>query len=127
MSKTVTAGADTQITVDVQNTGAVTGDEVVQLYVTDSSATVPVPIRNLAGVSRVTLKPGEKRTVTFALKARQMSVIDNGGRRVIQPGVFSVSVGGKQPGFTGGADAGTTGVALGKFTVTGKELTIPEK
>ncbi|HEX3100209.1 MAG TPA: glycoside hydrolase family 3 C-terminal domain-containing protein, partial [Pyrinomonadaceae bacterium] len=109
LSKTVTVGADTQITVDVQNTGAVAGDEVVQLYVTDSSATVPVPIRNLAGVSRITLKPGEKRTVNFALKARQMSVIDNNGKRVIQPGDFSVSVGGKQPGFTGTADAKTTG------------------
>ncbi len=127
LSKTVTAGADMQITVDVQNTGAVTGDEVVQLYVTDSSATVPVPIRNLAGVSRVTLKPGEKRTVTFDLKARQMSVIDNSGNRVIQPGDFLVSVGGKQPGFTGSADAKTTSVVSGTFTVTGKTLEIREK
>ena len=104
-----------------------TGDEVVQLYVTDSSATVPVPIRNLAGASRVTLKSGEKRIVTFALVARQMSVIDNSGKRLIQPGEFSVSVGGKEPGFTGRADAVTTGVLIGKFTVTGKALGIPEK
>lgn len=127
LSKTVTAGADTQITVDVQNAGAVTGDEVVQLYVTDSSATVPVPIRSLAGVSRVTLKPGEKRTITFALIARQMSVIDNNGKRVIQPGDFLVSVGGKQPGFTGTADAKTTDTQSGKFTVTGKVFELAEK
>jgi beta-glucosidase len=127
LSKTVVAGADTQITVDVQNTGAVAGDEVVQLYVADLSATVPVPIRSLVGVSRIMLKPGEKRTCTFALKARQMSVIDNNGKRIIQPGDFAVSVGGKQPRFTGTADAKTTGVVSGKFTVTGKVLEIAEK
>lgn len=127
LSKTVVAGADIQISVDVQNIGAVAGDEVVQLYVTDSSATVPVPIRNLAGANRLTLKPGEKRTVTFTLKARQMSVIDNNGKRGIQPGEFSVSVGGKQPGFAGSADAKTTGVVSGKFTVTGKVLELTEK
>jgi len=127
MSKTVVAGADARITVDVQNTGALAGDEVVQLYVTDSAASVPVPIRNLAGVSRVALKPREKRTVTFTLKARQMSLIDNNGKRIIEPGEFAISVGGKQPGFTGTADAMTTSVVVGKFNVTGKVFEIPQK
>lgn len=127
LNKAIPAGADTQITVDVQNTGAMTGDEVVQLYVTNSSATVPVPIRDLAGFSRVTLKPGEKRTVAFTLKARQMSVIDNSGNRVTQPGEFSVSVGGKQPGFVGTSEARSSGVVSDKFTVTGKSFEIPER
>jgi len=73
------------------------------------------------------LRPGEKRTVSLALKARQMSVIDNNGKRIIEPGEFIVSVGGKQPGSAGRADANTTGVVVGKFKVRGKMVEIPEK
>jgi len=127
LSKSVVAGGDAQIAVDVQNTGTVAGDEVVQLYLTDSSATVPVPIRSLAGFTRIMLRPGEKRTVSLALKARQMSVIDNNGKRIIEPGEFIVSVGGKQPGSAGRADANTTGVVVGKFRVRGRMVEIPEK
>ncbi|MEP6788121.1 MAG: glycoside hydrolase family 3 C-terminal domain-containing protein [Acidobacteriota bacterium] len=127
MAKSVKAGANIQVSVDVQNTGSVAGDEVVQLYITDSAASVPVPIRNLAGVERLKLKPGEKRTVFFTLTPRQMSVIDNNGKRIIEPGDFAVSVGGKQPGFTGNADAKTTGTIMGKYAVTGKVLELPEK
>ena len=124
---TVKAGANVPVSVDVQNTGALAGDEVAQLYITDSAASVPVAIRSLAGVNRVNLKPGERRTLSFTLTPRQMSVIDNKGNRVIEPGDFAISVGGKQPGFVGSADAKTTGTASGKFTVTGKGLEIPEK
>ena len=46
-----------------------------------------------------------------------MSVIDNNGKRIIEPGEFLISVGGKQPGFTGSADAKTTGVVTGTFAV----------
>jgi beta-glucosidase len=123
----VKAGANVTVSVSVQNTGAVAGDEVVQLYITDLAASVPVAIRSLAGMSRINLKPGEKRTVSFTLTPRQMSVIDNDGKRMIEPGDFSVSVGGKQPGFTGGADAKTTSTVSGKFTVTGKGIEITEK
>lgn len=83
----------------VQNVGAIAGEEVVQLYITNSSAKVPVPIRSLAGADRVSLEPGEKRDSTFSLTPRQMSVIDNAGNRVVEPGVFEASIGGKQPGF----------------------------
>src|SRR5207253_5990566 len=100
------AGAELKITAEVQNFGDRAGDEVVQLYLSDVAASVPVPIRSLAGMQRVFLKPGEKRTVSFKLLPRQMSVIDDNGKRVIEAGEFTVSVGGKQPGFKGGADAG---------------------
>jgi beta-glucosidase len=107
--------------------GKMAGDEVIQLYITDSAASVPVPIRNLAGVRRIFLKPGEKKQVSFTLTPRQMSVILDNGKRVIEPGEFSISVGGKQPGFTGSADAATTAVVSGKFFVTGKILELAEK
>jgi len=125
-AKKLTAGNQLQVSVDVENTGAVRGDEVVQLYITDSAASVPVPTRSLAGVTRINLKPGEKRTVSFTLTPRQMSLVLDNGNRVIEPGDFKISVGGKQPGFTGSADAGTTGVVSGAFTVTGKTFLIQE-
>jgi beta-glucosidase len=116
----VVAGHDLKITAEVSNAGNRAGDEVVQLYVTHVGASVTVPIRSLAGIQRLFLKPGEKRTVTFTLSPEQMSVIDDKGKRVIEPGNFLISVGGKQPGFSGYADAITTGAATSRFSVTGE-------
>jgi beta-glucosidase len=116
----VKAGDDLGITAEVRNVGNQAGDEVVQLYVSDVAGTAPVPIRSLAGVKRVFLKPGEKRNVTFTLTPQQMSLIDDRGKRVIEPGEFLVSVGGKQPGFTKRQDAQTTSVVTARFVVTGK-------
>ena len=119
------AGNELTITADVQNAGNRAGDEVVQVYVSDVAASVPVPIRSLAGTNRVFLKPGEKRHVSFTLSPTQMSLIDDNGKRVIEPGEFLISIGGKQPGFTGPTDAKTTGVATARFLVTGKVTAIP--
>jgi beta-glucosidase len=70
---------------------------VVQLYVSDTAASVPVPIRQLQGFERIHLAPGEVERVTFALTPGQLSLIDGEGRRVIEPGEFQVAVGGRQP------------------------------
>ena len=118
----IKAGAGLTITAEVQNAGSQAGDEVVQLYVTDVAASVPVPIRSLAGVKRVFLKPGEKQRISFALTPEQMSIIDDSGKRVVEPGEFLVSIGGKQPGFKGRADALTTSVVTTGFAVTGKAI-----
>ena len=112
-------GDTVRASVVVENTGSRAGDEVVQLYVTDRDASVPVPVRTLAGFQRIRLEPGERRTVTFAVVPRFLSIIDEAGERVIEPGAFTVSVGGKQPGFTGVADANTTGVVTATFSVVG--------
>ncbi|HYW70898.1 MAG TPA: glycoside hydrolase family 3 C-terminal domain-containing protein [Pyrinomonadaceae bacterium] len=122
----VTAGQGLRVTADVQNTGDRAGDEVVQMYVSHLGASVPVPIRSLAGISRVSLKPGEKRSVTFTLTPQQLSVIDNRGKRIAEPGQFQIAVGGKQPGFKGRSDAATTGVVSGNFEVTGKAAELPQ-
>jgi beta-glucosidase len=123
-SKLVKAGEGVKVSVGVRNTGGRAGDEVVQLYVTDVAASVPTPIRSLAGIKRIFLKPGEKQTVSFTLGPERMTVIDDKGKRVVEPGEFSVSVGGKQPGFTGRADAKTTNVVTERFVVTGNVLGI---
>jgi beta-glucosidase len=123
----VKAGGGLTLSAEVQNTGDRGGDEVVQLYVSHVGASVPVPVRSLAGVSRVSLEPGEKQTVSFTLKPEQLSIIDDAGRRVVEPGEFIVTVGGKQPGFKGHADAATTGVVSGRFMVTGRATELPRR
>jgi len=120
----VKAGNELKITAEVRNLGERAGDEVVQLYLTDVNATVPVPVRSLAGVNRVFLKPGEKQKVTFVLNGEQMSIIDENGKRIIEPGEFLISIGGKQPGFKEGQDAQTTSVITARFMVTGKSVEI---
>jgi beta-glucosidase len=126
-AKKVQAGDSVNVSVEVENAGALSGDEVVQLYINDPVASVPVPIRTLAGINRIFLKPGEKRQVSFTVSPRQMSLIDNQGQRVIEPGEFAISVGGKQPGFKGSADAATTGSVGARFAVAGKVTPIAEK
>ena len=118
-AKSVKSGANVKVSVDVRNSGDRAGDEVVQLYISDVAASVPTPIRSLAGIKRIFLKPGEKQTVSFEIGPERMTVIDDNGKRVIEPGEFTVSVGGKQPGLTGRADAKTTSVVTGQFVVTG--------
>ena len=120
----VRAGEEVRLSVEVRNTGEVAGEEVVQLYLTDVEASAPVPIRSLQGVERISLGPGERRTVTFTLTPRQLSLIDAKWERVVEPGFFEVSVGGKQPGFSDLADAATTGVVLGRFEVQGPPLVL---
>jgi beta-glucosidase len=123
----VPAGENVTVSVDVKNTGAREGEEVVQLYITDVQAGAPVPIRSLQGFRRVHLKPGESKSVSFLLTPRQLSLIDSQNRRIVEPGVFEVSVGGKQPGFTGRADAATTGSVAGRFEVIGETIVIGER
>jgi beta-glucosidase len=121
------AGARLRISVDVQNVGNREGNEVVQLYLTDVAASVPVPIRSLAGIARVLLKPDEKRNVVFTLSPEQMTIVDDNGKRIIEPGEFMVSVGGMQPGFVGHADVRTTGVVSGRFAITGSATEFQER
>jgi beta-glucosidase len=91
-----TASADAAITVsfDVANTGRLAGAEVAQVYVSDPSATVPRPERELKGFERVTLKPGESRHVTVRLNRRSLAYwdVDSHGWKV-DPGRFVVRVG----------------------------------
>jgi beta-glucosidase len=123
----VKTGESLQVTAEVQNTGSRDGDEVVQLYVSHSGASVPVPIRSLAGITRVRLKTGERQNVSFTLTPEQLSVVDDRGKRMIEPGTFQISLGGKQPGFKGGADAVTTSTVSSSFVVTGTKMELPQR
>ena len=124
-SSRVPAGDSVMVSATVENSGSRAGDEVVQVYVTDVAASVRVPIRSLAGIERVHLQPGERRVVSFKIDPRQLAVITNDGRTVVEPGEFKVTLGGKQPGFTGTADAATTGFVEGRFSVIGMVTELP--
>ncbi len=124
LPKTVAAGAPMTVRATVTNIGTRAGDEVIELYVTDVEASVRVPVRSLQGVQRIHLAPGERREVSFTLEPRQLAIINDSGATVVEPGEFSVSVGGKQPGFKGRTDAATTSVVEGRFRVTGKTTVI---
>jgi beta-glucosidase len=116
----IRAGENLFVEVTVKNSGARAGDEVVQLYLTDEQATVPVPIRALTGFRRLHLQPGESRRLSFILNPRQFSLIDSEGRRVVEPGWFTLSIGGKQPGFSGTADNPGTQVLQARMEVAGE-------
>jgi beta-glucosidase len=88
-----TAGEAT-VTVDVTNTGPRAGDEVVQLYVRDRIASVTRPVKELRGFERVTLAPGERRTVTFKVGPAALRFTDEHMNRVVEPGMFDLMVGG---------------------------------
>jgi beta-glucosidase len=87
-----------KVSVNVRNTGKMEGDEVVQLYLSNLSSTVPVPIRSLGGFKRIHLLRGEAKTVNLVIAPNAFSIIDNNNKRVIQPGKFEIAVGCGQPG-----------------------------
>ncbi|MGB9378036.1 MAG: beta-glucosidase BglX [Mycobacteriales bacterium] len=79
--------------VDVANTGARAGDDVVQLYLHDPVASISQPVRRLRGFQRLTLAPGASRTVTFTLDNKDFGFYDNRGRFVVEPGVIDLYAG----------------------------------
>jgi beta-glucosidase len=84
--------------VTVTNAGTREGAEVVQLYVHDEVASVTRPVRALAGFRRVSLKPGEARTVDFPLTAKELGLYNKDMKWVVEPGKFRVFVGGSSVG-----------------------------
>ena len=83
------------VSVEVENTGKRAGDEVVQLYVHDVECSVKRPSKELRGFERISLKPGEKKTVTFALPADALAFYDEKKKHdfVVEPGAFEALVG----------------------------------
>lgn len=91
--KKVSAGSPVTVTVDVRNTGSVAGDEIVQLYVRDVASCVITYDSQLRGFERISLQPGEKKTVTFVLQPEDLQILDAGYKWTVEPGDFEVLVG----------------------------------
>lgn len=94
VSKTeATAGETIQVAIDVTNTGERTGDEVVQFYTHQYAHAVTRPVKELRGFKRVTVQPGETRTVTLTLPVNMLAFYDRDFRYVVQPGTVELMVG----------------------------------
>jgi len=93
-----TIGDSVKLNVTVTNTGKSEGDEVVQVYLSNKSASVLVPLRALKGFKRIHLLPGETKTVPFILSPDAFALINEKNEKVILPGKFEISAGGGQPG-----------------------------
>ncbi len=90
---TINADESTSVSVEVTNTGDREGDEVVQMYVRDDYASVGRYLKLLKGFERITLKPGETKTVTFNLGFDELNVLNQEMKKVVEPGTFTISVG----------------------------------
>jgi beta-glucosidase len=83
----------TTVSVRITNTGQRAGDEVVQLYLHDQLASVTRPVKQLKDFRRITLSPGETRTVEFTLTPDQLALLDVNMQRTVEPGLFDIMVG----------------------------------
>ncbi|RZS99472.1 beta-glucosidase BglX [Aquimarina brevivitae] len=83
-----------EVSVNLTNTGTMAGKEVVQLYIRDHFASITRPVKELKGFEMVSLAPGEQKTIRFKLTTEQLGFYDNTGNYMIEPGMFSVFVGG---------------------------------
>jgi beta-glucosidase len=81
------------VAVEVTNTGKMAGDEIVQMYIRDEVGSVTRPVKELKGFTRIHLKPGEMKTVQFAITSDKLSFLDEDMNRVVEPGMFSIMVG----------------------------------
>ncbi|MBQ6954161.1 MAG: glycoside hydrolase family 3 C-terminal domain-containing protein [Bacteroidales bacterium] len=86
-------GPEVTVRCTVTNTGDRTGDEVVQLYLTDDVSSVTTYTKVLRGFERITLAPGESRSLTFTLGPQEMGLWDKDMRFTVEPGSFTVGVG----------------------------------
>ena len=102
------------VSATIQNSGPMDGREVVQLYISDELASVPVPLRSLAGIQPVFLKAGESKTISFDINPDQLDLIDEDYNRKVEPGDFTISVGGSQPDET---DVAGSSVLTGNLVV----------
>lgn len=92
-SQRIGVGGAVTVEVDVRNAGDSAGDEVIQLYVRDQTASVTRPIKELKGFERITLAPGEARTVRIALNSDAFALWNLDMEEVVEPGLFDIMVG----------------------------------
>ncbi|TCN59526.1 beta-glucosidase [Flavobacterium circumlabens] len=82
------------VTADLQNTGKYDGEEVVQLYIQDVTASIVRPVKELKGFKKVLVKAGEKTTIEFKIKPEDLSFFDQNGKSILEKGKFNVYMGG---------------------------------
>ncbi len=113
-SQTIGPAGSLTVQANVINTGKRAGDEVVQLYVSYPDTSPRNPVHQLRGFIRVHLEAGEAGTVAFTLEPEDLALVNDAGQRVVEPGEYRVSIGGRQPAITDRDD----GVVTGSFSVS---------
>jgi beta-glucosidase len=108
--ESISINGQVEISIDVKNTGSSTGDEVVQLYINDVQSEVTRPVKELKGFKRVTLKPGQKKTITFILSITQLGFYNKDMKYVVEPGTIKIMVGSSSEDIR----------LMGEFEITGK-------
>lgn len=88
-----TTGGGFTISFSVKNSGSVTGDEVPQLYLHQLVSSVVRPLKELKDFNRITLQPGETKTITFAVTRAQLAIWNEKMKKVVEPGKYDVMVG----------------------------------
>ena len=91
--RSIRSGGIAEVHVNVRNTGQVKGREVVQLYVNDVYSSVTTPVKVLRGFRKISLRPGEQKTVRFTLKPEDLAMLDENVEWVVEPGEFEISIG----------------------------------
>ncbi len=112
-SNRVKAGDPVHVEGEVKNTGKIPGDEVVELYLTQPHTEIS-PRLILAGFTRIYLEPNQSTKVTFDVAPRSLGEVGVDGERIIQPGKYTLSLGGSQPG-------GPPNPPTVAFTIEGKQ------
>ena len=90
----VVSDNEVNVSVTLKNTGKFTGKEVVQLYIKDHYASVTRPVRELKGFELVSLEANESKKIEFTLSEKELGFYDNEGNFIVEPGDFSIFVGG---------------------------------
>jgi beta-glucosidase len=90
----INGNEQTTVTVDITNTGKVRGDEIAQLYIRDEVSSVTRPVKELRDFARISLEPGQTRSVTFTITPEKLAFYNRGMNRVVEPGTFQIMVGG---------------------------------
>jgi len=86
------------LSVDVKNTGKFDGEEVVQIYISNKTATSDVPMVSLKGFKKVYLKKGETKTITFTLSPADFSYFNSDAKQIVEAGAYEITVGGSLRG-----------------------------
>lgn len=91
--KVINRNETVTVSCTIRNSGSVSGDEVVQLYIRDELASVARPVKELKGFQRITLAPGQQKTIAFELGPEALSMLDKDMHRIVEPGTFRVMIG----------------------------------
>jgi beta-glucosidase len=83
----------TSVLVDVTNTGKVPGDEVVQMYIRDKVSSVSRPVKELKGFKKISLKPGESKTIALTISPESLSFINKNLEYTVESGDFEIMIG----------------------------------